>query len=81
MRHLPVLWQALVGSKLRLASIDPLVALEEPTGDPTYPLPVASDKNSGAGDSAESRENMMTWCESQGIDYVFGLASNEALSG
>lgn len=29
------------------------------------------------GDSAYSRENIMTWCESQGIDYVFGLASNE----
>ena len=31
------------------------------------------------GDSAYSRENIMTWCESQGIDYVFGLASNERL--
>ena len=31
------------------------------------------------GDSAYSRENIMAWCESQGIDYVFGLASNERL--
>jgi hypothetical protein len=31
------------------------------------------------GDSAYSRENIMTWCESQGIDYVFGMASNSRL--
>jgi hypothetical protein len=31
------------------------------------------------GDSAYSREDIMAWCESQGIDYVFGLASNARL--
>lgn len=28
------------------------------------------------GDSAYSREEIMAWCESQKIDYVFGLGSN-----
>lgn len=32
------------------------------------------------GDSAYSREDIMTWCESQpGVDYVFGLAQNSRL--
>ena len=31
------------------------------------------------GDSAYSREDIMVWCESEGIDYVFGLASNARL--
>lgn len=32
------------------------------------------------GDSAYSREDIMSWCESQvGVDYVFGLAQNSRL--
>ncbi|MFB2767819.1 IS1380 family transposase [Pelatocladus sp. BLCC-F211] len=32
------------------------------------------------GDSAYSRDDIMTWCESQtGVDYVFGLAQNNRL--
>ncbi len=31
------------------------------------------------GDSAYSREEIMAWCESQKIDYVFGLGSNARL--
>jgi hypothetical protein len=32
------------------------------------------------GDSAYSRDNIMTWCESQrSVDYVFGLAQNSRL--
>jgi len=31
--------------------------------------------DSGSGDSAYSQEDIMAWCESQGIDYVFGLAA------
>ena len=32
------------------------------------------------GDSAYSRDDIMTWCESQtGVDYVFGLARNSRL--
>ncbi|MEH2440680.1 MAG: transposase [Nostoc sp.] len=32
------------------------------------------------GDSAYSREDIMTWCESQpGLDYVFRLAQNSRL--
>ena len=30
-------------------------------------------------DSGFCREELMAWCESQGIDYVFGLARNERL--
>lgn len=33
------------------------------------------------GDSAYSREEIMSWCESQpGVDYVFGLAKNNRLT-
>jgi len=31
------------------------------------------------GDSAYAREDIMSWCESCGIDYVFGLSSNPRL--
>jgi hypothetical protein len=31
------------------------------------------------GDSDFSRDNIMTWCETNGIDYVLGLAKNERL--
>lgn len=32
------------------------------------------------GDSAYSREEIMSWCEAQkGVDYVFGLATNSQL--
>jgi hypothetical protein len=31
------------------------------------------------GDSAFARESIMAWCESHGVDYLFGLAKNERL--
>ena len=31
------------------------------------------------GDSGFCRDNIMTWCEAQGIDYVLGFAKNERL--
>lgn len=31
------------------------------------------------GDSGFCRDSIMTWCEAQGIDYVFGFAKNERL--
>jgi hypothetical protein len=31
------------------------------------------------GDSGFCRDAIMTWCERQGIDYVFGLAKNPRL--
>jgi hypothetical protein len=31
------------------------------------------------GDSGFCRDSIMTWCETHGIDYVFGLAKNERL--
>jgi hypothetical protein len=31
------------------------------------------------GDSGFCRDGTMTWCESNGVDYVFGLAKNERL--
>lgn len=30
-------------------------------------------------DSAFARENLMSWCEANGVDYVFGLAKNQRL--
>jgi Transposase DDE domain group 1 len=32
-------------------------------------------------DSAFARDELMTWCEANGVDYVFGLARNERLVG
>jgi hypothetical protein len=32
-------------------------------------------------DSGFAREDLMTWCEANGVDYVFGLARNERLVG
>ncbi len=32
-------------------------------------------------DSGFARDELMTWCEANGIDYVFGLARNERLVG
>jgi hypothetical protein len=32
-------------------------------------------------DSGFAREELMTWCEANGVDYVFGLARNERLVG
>jgi hypothetical protein len=31
------------------------------------------------GDSGFCRENLMTWCEENGVDYLFGLAKNKRL--
>lgn len=31
------------------------------------------------GDSGFCRENLMTWCEANGVDYLFGLAKNKRL--
>ena len=33
------------------------------------------------GDSHNGRTEAMTWCEENGIDFIFGLASNAALHG
>jgi DDE family transposase len=32
------------------------------------------------GDSGFCRENILRWCEEQGVDYVFGLAKNQRLT-
>jgi Transposase DDE domain group 1 len=32
-------------------------------------------------DSGFARDDLMTWCEANGVDYVFGLARNERLVG
>ena len=31
------------------------------------------------GDSAFSNDELMVWCEKEGIDYVLGLAKNEGV--
>lgn len=71
----------LLAAKLRPANVDPADgALEElqrvigliQTQWPKTRILVR-------GDSAYSREEIMAWCESQRIDYVFGLAGNARL--
>jgi len=75
-----VLWKHLLAAKLRPANVDPAEgALEELHGDKPNPHSVAKKHGLVRGDSAYSREDIMAWCESQGIDYVFGLASNARL--
>lgn len=32
------------------------------------------------GDSGFCRDNLMTWCEQHGVDYLFGLAKNQRLT-
>jgi len=32
-------------------------------------------------DSGFARDELMAWCEANGVDYVFGLARNERLVG
>jgi hypothetical protein len=31
------------------------------------------------GDSGFCREELMSWCEAEGVDYLLGLAKNERL--
>lgn len=33
------------------------------------------------GDSGFCRDNLMTWCESNGVDFLFGMAKNKRLVG
>ena len=40
---------------------------------------VAPGADHGCGDSDFSKDELMLWCETEGVDYVFGLAQNPRL--
>ena len=40
---------------------------------------MAGSEDHLAGDSGFCRNELMSWCESKGVDYVFGLARNQRL--
>ena len=71
----------LLSAKLRASNVDPAAgALEElqrlvPLLRQRWP----SIEIIVRGDSAYSRDDIMSWCESNGVDYVFGYASNSRL--
>lgn len=74
--------QHLVAAKLRASNLDPAAwGLEELQRVVTIIRSRWKDVNiTIRGDSAYSREDIMSWCESQSrIDYVFGLSQNPRL--
>jgi Transposase DDE domain group 1 len=44
-----------------------------------HPPPVAKRAHSVARDSGFAREDLMAWCEANGVDFLFGMAKNERL--
>ncbi|AFY31111.1 IS1380 family transposase [Calothrix sp. PCC 7507] len=72
----------LLASKLRASNVDPA---EEALPELQRVIKLIRERWSNVkilvrGDSAYSREDIMSWCESQiGVDYVFGLAQNSRL--
>lgn len=71
----------LLSAKLRASDVDPAAgALDElqrlvPLLRQRWPAVEIIVR----GDSAYSRDDIMNWCESNGVDYVFGYASNSRL--
>ena len=71
----------LLSAKLRASDVDPAAgALDELQ----RLVPLLRQRWPGIeilvrGDSAYSRDDIMSWCEQNGVDYVFGYASNSRL--
>jgi len=60
----------LLAAKLRPANVDPAEGALEERVISLIRTQWQKNTDSGSGDSAYSREDIMAWCESQGIDYV-----------
>lgn len=71
----------LLAAKLRSANVDPAAGALEELQRVIKHIRCRWSKTRilVRGDSAYSREDIMAWCESKDIDYVFGLASNSRL--
>ena len=67
-------------AKLRPANIDGSAgALEEVERIVARSAPAGRRAHPARADSGFSREALMSWCEQNRVDYVFGLASNPRL--
>jgi len=71
----------LLAAKLRPSNVDPAAgALEELQRIiPQIQQRWSQTQIIVRGDSAYARDEIMSWCEQQGVDYVLGLPSNERL--
>ena len=71
----------LLSAKLRPSNVDPAAgALEELQRIvPQIQQRWSKTQIIVRGDSAYARDEIMSWCEEQGVDYVLGLPSNERL--
>ena len=71
----------LLGAKLRPANIDGAAgAVDEAPGSSPASGPAGRRCGSCcAGDSGFCREELMAWCEAEGVAYLFGLAPNARL--
>jgi len=73
--------QALLGARLRVSNIDASAGCVEELQGIVKQIREAwpEVKITLRGDSGFCREELMQWCEAEGIDYVLGLAKNERL--
>ena len=71
----------LLAAKLRRSNIDASAGAVEEVGTHRRPdpRPLATGRDPAAGDSGFARDELMAWCEANGVDYVFGLARNARL--
>ncbi len=71
----------LLGARLRPSNIDPAAGSQEELERIVKQIRQAwpQVRIIVRGDSGFCREELMAWCEEQGIDYVLGLAKNERL--
>jgi len=72
---------ALLGARLRVSNIDASAGCVEELKRIVKQIREAwpGVKITVRGDSGFCREELMKWCEDQGIDYVLGLAKNDRL--
>ncbi len=73
--------EALLGARLRASNIDASAGCVEELERIVKQIREAwpGVKITIRGDSGFCREELMKWCEEQGVDYVLGLAKNERL--
>jgi hypothetical protein len=73
--------QALLGARLRVSNIDASAGCVEELQRIVKQIREAwpGVRIALRGDSGFCREELMKWCEEEGIDYVLGLAKNERL--
>ena len=74
----------LLAAKLRRSNIDASAGAVEEVERGSSPRSAPAGRGSKIllrADSGFARDELMAWCEANGVDYVFGLARNERLVG